>query len=128
MFFCTQGVEIMVGQRLLPAWFHLMSVQNSVGCGHFFLLEYRKRVCLRYLERVTRSESDKDKRLYSFLDISTTSLCSFLTLPIKCVPNDIQSSVCNRILMVIHWIHVVQLLSAVSNTKKNICTCKPVLL
>lgn len=46
------------------------------------------------------------------LDISMTALCSFPTPPITCLLIDIKLSVCNRNLLVTHWTHLDQLLSA----------------
>ena len=52
----------------------------------------------------------------------------FLTLPTTCFLNDIESSVCNRILMIMHWIYVVRLLTVFSNMNKKILACKRTLL
>ena len=52
-----------------------------------------ERVCLRYLERVTKSERDKDNHLYSFFDIPTPALSSLPTPPITCLLNYTESSV-----------------------------------
>ena len=53
--------------------------------------------------------------------------CWFMLIPIStCLLNDIKSSVCSQNLMVIHWTHIVRLLSAFNNANKNICVCKPI--
>ena len=60
----------------------------------FFLLDNCKRVCLRYRERVRKSENKINETLFTF-DIPTTILCLFPISPISCLFNDIESSVCN---------------------------------
>ena len=70
------------------------------------------RVCVRYLERVKISAFT-----LFFFDIPTTALFSFPTPTTTSLLNDIESSVCNRILMVIHSIHVVSLLSTYLATR-----------
>ena len=70
--------------------------------GHFSSLNNCKRVRLRYLERVRRSENDISTPLPFAFDIPITSLSSFPTPSITCLLSDIELSVYWQNLMVVY--------------------------
>lgn len=76
--------------------------------SYFYLLDICKKVRLRYLERVRKSEEDINELLNPILLIFWLLLYIPLTLLITCLLN-IKSSVCSQNLMVMDWTHIVWL-------------------
>ena len=66
------NMNVSTEQSILKKFGKKLKFSTIYWRSHFFPLENRKRVCLRYFEKITKCESGIDKCLYFYISTTIT--------------------------------------------------------